>query len=290
MAFFDDLFSAVTGQQTAPQATIIPTADLLAQSYGALNSQVAPGLINFNAQLAGVPGATSLTDIGLGVADKLSPSILGNLRGAQTSILDQLNLGTQMSPELQAEITRNLLSTNTASGFGASAGGVGNVLYQTALDKEALGRQRRLDALGAGGQGLAQSQTLYNPDLYSQIGTSQANAIAGDIQQVQAARDELANVTENIRQQNFASLLNTGGKIAGTVAGGIFGGPGGAAIGGNIGGSLIQGGGVGGQPKRSAGGGGLFSGIMDMFGGGDAGQPVGGGIGGGGMGFGASFA
>lgn len=283
MAFFDDLFGAITGQQTAPQQTIIPTDQLLAQSYGGLTSQVAPGIINFNAALAGVPGATSLPGIELGVTDQLSPDILRNLRGAQSSILDQLNLGTSMSPELQAEITRGLLSTNTASGFGASAGGVGGILYQTALDKERLGQQRRADALAAGGQGLQQGQSLYNTDLFSQLGVQQANQIAGDVRQVQAAQDELANVTENIRQQNFASLLNTGGRILGTAAGAVFGGPAGAQIGGSIGGSIFQGGGVAGQPRRQSGGGGGFdlSSILGMFGGGGGGGPVGGGIGGG---------
>lgn len=270
--FFGDLFGALTGQQSAPQQTIIPTDQLLGQSYGMLGSQVAPGIIGFNAALAGVPGATNLPDITLGVTDRLSPAILGNLRGAQSSILDQLNLGTSMSPELQAEITRGLLSTNTASGFGASAGGVGGVLYQTALDKERLGQQRRQDALNAGNQGLQQGQSLYNTDLYSQLGQQQANQIAGDIRQVQAAKDELVNVTENIRQQNFSSLLNTGGRILGTAVGGAFGGPVGAQMGGSIGGSIFQGGGVYGQPRAQSGGGGFdLSSIMGMFGGGGIG-------------------
>lgn len=278
--FFGDLFGAVTGQQVAPQQTIIPTSDLFNQSYGTLNSTVAPGLIGFNAALAGVPGAKSLTDIGLGVSNQLDPSILANLRGANKSILDQLNLGSAMSPELQAEITRNLLATNAATGFGASAGGVGNVLYQTASDKERLRQQRQNTALAAGSSGFQLSKQLYNPDIYSQLGMSQANALAGDIQQAQAAKDEAANLAEDIRRQNFSSLLNTGGRIAGTVAGGIFGGGAGAMLGGQIGGSLITGSRVAGQQKPSSGGGGFLGSLGGLFGGGGMSGAGGGGFGG----------
>lgn len=265
-SFFDDLFDSVTGQQAAPQSTIIPTNDLLNQSFSSLSGQVAPGLVAWNQALA--PG---LTDVQLGVANQLDPSILANFRGANQSILDQLNLGSSMSPELQAEITRNLLQTNAATGFGASAGGVGNVLYQTASDKENLRQNRVRNALGAGTSGLSVSKSLYDPLAYSQMGLGVASGIADNIQQVQAAQDEAANMAEDIRRQNFSSLLNTGGRILGTVAGGIFGGPGGAALGGSIGGSLITGSRVGGRPQAQQGGGGFTSLLSGLFSGGGGG-------------------
>lgn len=242
MAFFDDLINAVTGQQSAPQQTIIPTADLLNQSYATFAGAV-PGY------LAGQqPLATGLTDIQLGVANQLDPSILANYRGANQSILDQLNLGTNMSPELQAEITRGLLSTNAASGFGASAGGVGNILYQTAIDKQNLLRQRQQDALSAGSGGLGIAGSFYNPT--NPIGV---DSIAGMLDQEQAARDNLANITENIRQKNFSNFLSTGLKIAGGIAAAIPTGGAGFGLGASIGGSLIPGGGVAGfnQPQSS---------------------------------------
>lgn len=265
--FFGDIFSAVTGQQATPQQTIIPTNELLGQAYGSLSGQVAPGLLAFNQALA--PG---LTDVQLGVANQIDPSILANFRGANQSILDQLNLGSSMSPELQAEITRNLLATNAATGFGASAGGVGNVLYQTASDKENLRQSRVRNALGAGTSGLGVSKSFYDPLAYTQIGLQQAGGIAQDIRGVQAAKDEAANLAEDIRRQNFSSLLNTGGRIAGTVAGGIFGGAGGAALGGSIGGNLISGSRVAGRQSQapSSGGGNFLSSLMGMFGGGGA--------------------
>lgn len=262
-SFLGDLFGAITGQASTPQSTIIPTEDLLRQSYSALNSQVAPGLLAFNQALA--PG---LTDVQLGVTNQLDPSILANYRGANQSILDQLNMGSSMSPELQAEITRNLLATNAATGFGASAGGTGNVLYQTALDKENLRQQRQQAALGAGVTGLGLSNRLYDPKYYTGMGAQLAQTIGQDIQGVQTAQDELANATEGIRRKNFSNLLNTGFRIAGTVAGGIAGGPGGAAMGANIGGSIIPGATVGTPGINPNSGGGFTSFLSGIFGGG----------------------
>lgn len=245
MAFLDDLFSSFTNQQAVPQQTIIPTNDLFGRAFGTLNSTVAPGILGFNQALA--PG---LTDVQLGVTNQLDPSILSNYRGANQAFLDQLNMGESLSPALSADITRKLLETGAATGYGASPGGIGNVALQTALEGEARGRQRRADALSAGTTGVQLGQKLYDPLKYSAMGLNQANALAQDIQGVQAAQDNLANVTENIRRNNFSSLLNTGGRILGMVGGGFIGSAmgnpvGGVQAGGAIGGSIF-GGGVGG--------------------------------------------
>ena len=125
MAFLDDLFDSFTNQQAVPQQTIIPTNDLFGQAFGTLNSTVAPGILGFNQALA--PG---LTDVQLGVTNQLDPSILGNYRGANQAFLDQLNMGESLSPALSADITRKLLETNAATGFGASPGGIGRVALQ----------------------------------------------------------------------------------------------------------------------------------------------------------------
>lgn len=262
-SFFGDIFDAVTGQQATPQSTIIPTNELLGQSFGAAAGQVAPGILAFNQALA--PG---MTDIQLGVANQLDPSILANFRGANRSILDQLNLGTRMDPELERELVGNLMESGAQTGFGGSSAGLGNVLLQQASAKEALRQQRVQNALGAGTSGMGVSGSLYNPDLYSQLGMGAASGIAQNIQQVQAAQDEAVNMAEDIRRQNFSALLNTGGKIAGSVIGGIYGGPMGAQMGGNIGGSMIQGSRVGGQRRGSAIGGQQY-GIGGQGGGGD---------------------
>lgn len=257
MAFFSDLFNGLTGQQSTPQQTIIPTDELLGQTNQLLTSKIAPGTIAYNQALA--PG---MTDVGLGVTNQFDPSVLQNLRGAQSSILNQLNLGTQMDPQLQAEITRNLLATNAATGFGASAGGVGNILYQTAIDKQNLLRQRQQDALNAGSQGFQLSRELYQPTL--PYGQSPGFALSSDIRSVQAAKDDYANLVENTRLQNFKSLINTAGRITGTVIGGIYGGAAGAQMGGQVGGSLYTGSGVAGYNNQqgSGGGGGMLGGLF----------------------------
>lgn len=272
MAFFDDIFSAFTGQQAVPQQTIIPTDQLLAQSYGNLNSRVAPGLISFNQQLA-----PALTDVQLGVANQIDPSILGNFRGANRSILDQLNLGSALPEDLQQAVIQNALEGTSASGFGVSPGGRGLVARDLGLTSLDLLNQRQQAALSAGTSGLGVSRSFYDPLAYTQFGQSVAQGIGADIRGVQAAQDNMANLTEDIRRKNFSNLLNTGGRILGSVAGGIFGGPMGASIGGNIGGSLIQGSGVRGvqQPQDQQSN--PFSSILNIFGGGGAG---GGGLGG----------
>lgn len=241
-SFFDDLFQATTGQQATPQQTIINTNDLLSQAYGTATGQ-APNVIAYNQALA--PG---LMNVQLGVERQYDPNAFALRSGTSKSILDQLNLGTSLSPEVQADINRKLLESGSATGFGASPGGLGNVFYQTGLEAEAMGRQRRMDALGATSQ-QKDLNSLYNPNR-----GFQPQEIASDIRNVQAAQDDYANLSENIRRQNFSALLNTGGKILGTAVGAYFGGAAGAQMGGQMGGSLIQGSSVAGQPQRNAGG------------------------------------
>lgn len=253
MAFLDDFLGSFTNQQAAPQQTIIPTNQLFGQAFGTLNSTVAPGILGFNQALA--PG---LTDVQLGVTNQLDPNILGNYRGANQAYLDQLNMGESLSPALSADITRKLLETGAATGFGASPGGIGRVALQTALEGEARGRQRRADAFSAGTTGMQISNQLYDPDLYSQLGLKQANMLAGDIRDVQAQQDNLANVTENIRRNNFSSIMNTGGRILGMIGGGFIGSAlgnpvGGVQAGGAAGGSIF-GGGVQGYGQNAIGG------------------------------------
>lgn len=248
--FFSDLFDSVTNQQVAPQQTIIPTNELLSQSYGALSGQVAPGLVSWNQALA--PG---LTDVQLGVTNQLDPSILSNLRGANKSILDQLNLGASLGQELQEDVVRNALEGSAASGFGVGVGGRGLVARDLGITGLDLLRRRQQDALQAGTTGTQLGQSFYNPLQYSALGQDAAAGIANNIQQVQAAKDELANITENVRRQNFSALINTGGRIAGMVVGGVVGAytgnaAGGVQAGGEIGGNIFGKTGVAGYGGR----------------------------------------
>lgn len=260
--FFSDAFDAITGQQSVPQQTIIPTDQLLQQGYGMLGSTVAPGLVAFNQALA--PG---LTNVQLGVTNQIDPSILANLRGGNKSILDQLNLGGALPEDLQNQVITNALEGAAASGFGVGVGGRGLVARDLGLTGLDLIRQRQQDAVAAGTNGMGISSRVYNPAQFTTLGAQLGQSAAADIQQVQAARDELANLTEDIRKQNFSSLLNTGGRIAGTVIGGIYGGAAGAQMGGQIGGSVITGSRVAGQKQQASGGGGGGGGMMGMLGG-----------------------
>lgn len=250
--FLSDIFDSFSGQQATPQQTIIPTGDLLNRSYGILQNQV-PNVAAYNNALQPV-----LTGIQLNNENQVFGPAANQVRqGAYQSILDELNLGNTVSPELQDLITTNTLQQLGSSGLGASDAGKifgARSLLSAGLD---LGRSRRNEALGAA---LQLPTSSYRP---TPQGVMDVREIAQDVRGVQAAEDEYANLTEDIRRKNFSSLINTGGRILGTVAGGIFGGPMGASMGGNIGGSLFQGSGVAGRGGASGGSDGGFTSILN---------------------------
>lgn len=267
MAFFDDIFSAFTGQQSVPQQTIIPTGDLLNQTYGALTA-AAPGVIAYNQALA--PG---LMDVQLGVERQFDPNV-ANLRAATSkSIIDELGLGTQLPPDLQERVVRQALEGNAASGFGVGPGGRGLVAADLGLTGMDIASRRRAEA-----QGYVQNAPLPG-SLYTPQGLMDAGAVASDIGRVQAAKDEYANLVEDTRKNNFSSLLNTGTRILGGVAGGFLGGmlgnPAGGAMGGMAAGNSIFSGGVAGVPRGTiggpqygiggGGGSGIFGSLLNLF-------------------------
>lgn len=258
--FLSDLFQGVTGQKATPQQNIINTQDAMNQGYSTLNS-LTPQMIDYNKKLN-----NAFTDQQLSTENKIYGPAANNLRqGTYKSILDQLNMGENLSPELQNDITRKLYESGAATGFGSSAAGRGNVILQTGLEGERRGQQRRAAALGAT-SALPASHFSPNED----TGFNEASGLAGDIRNVQAQKDDYENLKEDIRRKNFASLINTGGRIAGTVVGGVFGGPMGAQIGGQVGGSAFTGSGVAGvnqgQPQGGGGMGGMFSSLFSSFG------------------------
>lgn len=255
--FFSDLFNTVTGQEGVPQQTIIPTSDLLSQSYGLATAQ-APNVIAYNQALA--PG---LMGVQLGVESQYDPNAAALRAATSRSILDQLNMGENLSPELQADITRRLLETGSATGFGISSAGMGNTIYETALQREARGIARRNEASGAVSRQRALN-TLYNPN------TGFApQEIAGDIQRVQAAQDDYENLREDIRLSNFKNLISTATRLIGTGVGAAYGGAAGAQMGSEIGGNIFgAGSGVRGVKRQQSAGGGGLSGMMGgLFGG-----------------------
>lgn len=260
MAFLDDLFGSITGQQGTPQQTIIPTADLLRQGYSTATG-LAPSVAALNEAYQPIITGNQLASEN----QVFGPSANLVQQGVYKSILDELNLGNSVSPELQDLITTNTLQQLGSSGIGTADAGKlfgARSLLSAGLD---LGRSRRAEALGA-------SNLLPSSRMTPQVqGIPNPMEISGLIEQEQAARDNYANLQEDIRRSNFSSLINTGGRILGTAAGAFFGGPLGASVGGNIGGSLFGKGGVAGVNSggQQQGGASPFTSILSgLFGGG----------------------
>lgn len=265
MGFFDDLIGGLTGQQSTPQQTIIPTSQLLNQAYGTATNQAG------NVQALNAAYQPIITGTQLANENQIYGPAANQVRqGAYQSILNNLNLGNAVPQDLQDLITTNTLQQLGSSGLGASDAGKlfgARSLLSAGLD---LGAQRRNEALQATNL-LPTSHYQYNP-----IGIPNVEGIAGMIDQEQAARDNLANIQEQVRQSNFSSLINTGGRILGTVAGGVVGGMMGNPVGGvmagqAIGGGLFKGGGVAGYGPQQGGGQqsspftSLLSGVGNLF-------------------------
>lgn len=258
MGFLGDTFNAITGQQSVPQQTFIPINEQLNNAYSTATGQI-PNFAAYNNALQPVETGLQLNN----QSQIFGPAANQLQKNTYQSILDQINLGSQLPADVQQQVIQNALQGSAASGFGVSPGGRGLVAKDLGLTSLDLLNQRQAAALGAVNQ-LPSSHYQYTPQ-------GQAGIDVGGILNAQSAyqaqQDNYANLQENIRQKNFSNLLNTGGKILGTVAGGIFGGAAGAQIGGQIGGSLVQGGGVAGyDQQQSGGGGGGFSSLLSLFG------------------------
>lgn len=242
--FFGDLFNSFTGQ--APQTTYNPLSPQqgLSQAYG-LAQGLVPQYAALNQALQPV-----MTGLQLSNENQIYGPQANTLRqNTYQSILDQLNMGENLSPALQADITRKLFESGAASGFGASAAGRGNVILQTGLEGEARGRQRREDALRAT-HILPASRYSYQPTEMPDVG-----GIYQGLQQQNMIQNNLDNQNELVRQQNFTNLLNTGGRLLGGIAGGLTGNPFAAMAGSQIGGSLFTGPGGGAQAQAGQQGG-----------------------------------
>lgn len=285
--FLSDLFASVTNQQATPQQTIIPTTDLLNRGYSTATG-LAPQVAAFNQAYQPIITGNQLASenqVFGGAANQLQ-------RGTYQSILDNLNLGNSVSPELQDLITTNTLQQLGQSGIGSADAGKlfgARSLLSAGLD---LGAQRRAEALQATGR-------LPSSTMQPQVqGIPDPTGISNAIQAEQAAMDQFANVAENTRRNNFSSLINTGTRILGMVAGGIIGAKtgdpvGGVMAGGAIGGSILGKTGVAGvgQPQAPApsGGGGFTSILSGLFNRGGKSNSAGGGNGVGG-GYGGLYA
>lgn len=239
MGLFDFVGDIFGGGSAAAPPQIMSTQDLLGQTYGALQSTV-PGVLAYNQALA--PG---LTDIQLGVQNQIFGPAANKLQqNTYQSILDQLNLGSQLPADVQQQVIQNALQSSGMSGFGVSPGGRGLVARDLGLTSLDLLNQRQNLALGAVNQ-LPLSHYQYQPS-----GFMTPQDIAGDIRGVQAQQQQNEAMASAQKSNAFSNLFKTGLQIAGTVAGGFFGGPVGAMAGGALGtaaGGLFGGGSGGGS-------------------------------------------
>lgn len=252
MGLFDDVFNSLTGQQAIPQATILDPNQLLAQSYGAMSAQL-PALNSYNQQLA-LGNATAQ----LGYENAINPYAAPVRESAFKSVFE--NLQNPLTDAERADISRQVAEAGALSGFGASAAGIGRNALMTGLQERELKRQAQQDALGAASQ-LALTGAGFSPTQGLNVG-----GVADLFQQQQSAKDQLAYVQEQARQENFSSLLNTGTKILGGIAGGFIGSamgnPVGGALGGAAAGSTVFGR-AGGQNQSL----GLLAGLFGQMGG-----------------------
>lgn len=272
MGMFDFVTDIFGGGQTAPQQTIIPTADLLGQTYGQLGAALPQQLSLDRSMALGNAGNQ------LAYESAINPFAAQVRTGAYKSILDNLNLGSSVPAELQDLITTNALQANGISGLGTSQ--AGDIFSARSLLSAGLNlqKQRQDDALRAA-SGLALTGAGFTPSATLSPGT-----VAQDIRGVQAATDEAANLAADTEAANksatFKSLLNIAGATIGGVGGFMAGGPVGAIAGASLGQGAagVLGGALGGGGRRSPvatpginpQGGSNFgmNGILSIFGGG----------------------
>lgn len=257
MAFLTDIFNSFTGQQPTPQSTIIDTNQMLQGGLGTLQG-LTPQLNAISGQLGAGMTANQLANEN----SIFGPAANQLQQGAYSSILDQLNMGENLSPALTNDITRKLYESGAASGFGTTNAGRGNIILQTGLAGEQRGQQRRNEALRAVGL-LPSSTSQYNPNPLDVLG--QGSQIGADIRNVQAAQDNYKNTVEQIKADNFSSLLNTGTRLLGGVAGGFIGAATGNPVGGAMAGMTV-GGSVFGRPKSQGAFGSGSTGLFNFLG------------------------
>ena len=244
MAFLSDLFDSVTNQQATPQATILDPAQTAAKGYG-IATGLAPQVQSLNNAYQPIITGNQLASENQVFGDAAN----GVQRGVYQSILDNLNLGNAVPAELQDLITTNTLQQLGSSGIGSADAGKlfgARSLLSAGID---LGASRRNEALRAAG--MLPSSTMTPPT----IGIPNPDDFTNALYQEQAQKDQMANIAENTRRENFSNLINTGGRILGTAVGAYFGGPMGAKMGADIGGSLGGHTGVAGYGNKGSGGG-----------------------------------
>ena len=220
--FLGDFGQGATGQRQIPQLQQLSPQDLIS-GMGASVGPLADMNIEWNNRLGPAYANTANR-----VEDIYNPR-QRELRGSTTkSILDELNLGGNLSREDSDRIKQSALQGNVASGFGMSAGGRGAVARDLGLQSLNL-KNNRMDR--------ARGFLAENPKGY-QLYHPQTFADPSDI-----ANNMIGNKNAENSYNTFSSLLdsqnkkNESGSLLDAV-GSIFGGMGG--MGGGGGGVVVE--------------------------------------------------
>lgn len=267
MAIFDflgDIFGGGGGGSPGFQPTFLSTGDLFSQAGGML-PQLAGSEVAYNAALAGIPGATSIPDVQLGVQEQIYGPAANQLQQeTYQSVLDELRLGSSISPEMQDFVTQQTLQQLGSSGIGtADAGKIfGARSLLDVLPRILQDRQDR--ALGAV-KALPTLEKLF--PTRQPFGDTAGLTLAQDIGNTQAAKNNFGMLQERERKSSFTSLLSTGARLLGMAGGGFLGSAGGPlgtlagiTAGGEIAGSIFGGG-------QQRGGGSILEGLGGLIGG-----------------------
>ena len=263
--FLGDFGSGATGQRAIPTRSQISPGDLyqgMAGSVGPLSS------INRDWNNNRARNANEVEDI-------YNP-LQRNLRGTTTkSILDELNLGGNLSQEDQDFVTKKALQGNVASGFGISPGGRGMVARDLGLRSLDLRNNRMDRARGF----LAENPKGYQ--MYNEV--TNPNDVADLMLGNSNATNDYNTFSSLLKSQNdkneSGSILNMAGSIFGAMGGmgGIFSNMGGGGAPSSVKAMPVDINGGGWDTMGGGGGGG--GNFLSMFGGGGGGGR--GGMGGG---------
>lgn len=229
--FFDVLFG------NAPQDTYNPLSPQqgLSQSYGILQGLL-PQYTTLNQQKALADAATQQSV----EAQIYGPQANQLRQGLYQMGLDQLNMGENLSPALEADLTRKIMEARGQAGTGATQLGAESGIYELALQRELRGQQRRAEARGLTSM-LPTSNFQYQPTsipdvggIYGQLQIANQNQNAFDNYQRQQAfqgeMDKYNAITSKIGMIGGAATGSFAGPL-GTVMG--------AQTGSQLGGSLF---------------------------------------------------
>lgn len=210
-----NILSGLLGQQRIPNFSNPSLGDLIQQTQA--NVPAAADLdASFNARLA-----PQLMDTQLGVERQYDPNAAAVRSGASHAILDQLNLGGSLPPDVQAAILQAGFQTGQGAGVGPSGAGRNLVARDIGTTSQDLLNQRIGQAANWARSGPSLNQ-LYSPTV---------DITPGSMMGFNTARTNAQNnydqMVAQLKTANDFNAINTpiqiGSAAAGTAVGSAFG-------------------------------------------------------------------